>query len=115
MINGTLISTNFITKEEEQKIQPPLPFLSPLQFMGTGGLDNLSILTTEDQNKINRFITSYQDTITHGGLFEKLKNYEIEFKQSSSDFYTKWKDGHIVSDPKTSEWATIYRVIYGNN
>ena len=114
-MNDALISTNTfpVTKEEKQKIQQSLP--SPLQFMGTGGLDNSSILTTEDQNKINRFITSYQDTITHNCLFETLKDYEAEFKQPSSDFYIKWKDGYIVSDPKTSEWATIYRVIYGND
>lgn len=114
-MNDALISTNTFstTKEEEQKIQPSFP--NPLQFMGMGGLDDSSILSTEDQNKINRFITSYQDTITHNGLFETLKDYEAEFKQPSLDFYTKWKDGRVVSDLKTSEWATIYRVLYGND
>lgn len=114
-MNDIFISTDTFsaTKEEEQKVRPSLQ--NPLQFMGIGGFDDSSILTTEDQNKINRFITSYQDTITHNGLFETLKDYEAEFKQPSSDFYTKWKGGHIVSDPKTSEWATIYRVIYGND
>ena len=102
-----------IKEEERQQMQPHVS--NPLPFTEAGGLDDSSIFTTEDQSKINGFITSYQDTITHNGLFETLKDYEVEFKQPSSDFYAKWKDGHILSDPKTSEWATIYRVIYGDD
>ena len=116
-MDDVLVSTTFLNMfletGEGKEVQPLFP--TPPQFTGIGNGGDLSITTTEDQNKIDKFITSYQDTITHSGLFEILKNYEVEFKQSSSEFYAKWKDGAIVSDPKTSEWATIYRVIYGND
>ena len=113
MLNKTTsIDTALLTEEEQKQEYSP----NPLQFKNVGDFGgSSSIFTTEEQNNINEIITSYQNTITHNALFEKLKNYESEFGRPSSEFYTKWKEGYIESNPKTSEWATIYRVIYGNN
>ena len=88
---------------------------SPLRFTEMDGFDGSSVFAAEDQDEINKFITSYQNTIVHNSVFDALKNYESEFKQPSSEFYAKWRSGHVVSDPKTSEWAALYRVIYGHD
>jgi hypothetical protein len=90
-------------------------FVYPAQFIAPNEANSLSVFESNELNNINEIIVSYQDTIPHDSLFEKIKDYETEFKLSSSDFYKKWQEGIIPSDPKKSEWATIYRVIYGND
>lgn len=117
MINETTISINsvFETSEDAEKFEKNIPSVNPTQFIRPADFDTSSIFTAEDQNIISGIVVSYQDAIPHNNLFEKIKDYETEFKEPSSDFYTKWRAGSIPSDPKTSEWASIYRVIYGNN
>jgi hypothetical protein len=92
-----------------------ISFVSLAQFITPNDVNALSVFASNELSNINEIIVSYQDTIPHDNLFERIKDYETEFNRTSSVFYKQWGEGIIPSDPKMSEWASIYRVIYGND
>lgn len=68
-----------------------------------------------DQGLFDSALYNNLDLISNNRLYERLKNYENKFKDTSEDFYKKWMEGKTVSTPDIYDWMNIYKSLMLNH
>lgn len=71
-----------------------------------------SSLTEDDQFIFNEILYNNLDLVSTDRLFDRVKDYENEFKHSSEDFFKKWISGKVDSSPEIHDWMNTYQNLF---
>jgi len=109
LVAGTVYanaSIGTITNDTFDSLYLSKGFLSPTNnwFSATvSGIDNLY------QEIYDQALFNNLNLISNNIGLQKLKDYELEFKKTSAEFYSLWNNGDININQKTYDWAGTYK------
>jgi hypothetical protein len=95
--------------------KPPIDMAGDLVYAKNDFQVSPSSYIESEQEVFDNALYNNLDIVSNNKLFERLKDYEQEYGDSSDDFYEKWMNGEIASNPDIQEWMMIYKNILMNN
>jgi hypothetical protein len=73
---------------------------------------SISSFSPGDQFVFDSVLNNNFDVTSTNILFEKIKNYEVKYKEPSNNFYKKWSQGQVVTTPEIYNWMSTYKTLF---